>query len=112
MDCGRNKLEFNTESIVDFESLKANGKDVAYLFMDQQWRNFFDMLNGWVYFNIIRNFWVKAYLFYEASARDEVKKLVKADNLLKGKTKAQLGLSPFRGTKIRSNFLGIQVEIT
>jgi hypothetical protein len=70
------------------------------------------MLNGWVYFDIIRNFWVKAYLFYEATARDEVKKLVQADKSLKGKTEAQVGLSPFGGTKIRYNLLGIQVVIT
>jgi hypothetical protein len=44
------------------------------------------MLNGWVYFDIIRNFWVKAYLFYEATARDEVKKLVQADKSLKEDT--------------------------
>jgi hypothetical protein len=93
-------------------NLNSRATLIEQLFMDQQWKNYFDMLNGWVYFDIIRNLWVKAYVFYEALARDEVKKLVKADNLLKGKTKAQLGLSPFRGTKIRSNFLGIQVEIT
>jgi hypothetical protein len=56
MDCGRDFLEFNTECMVDFESLKANGKDVAHLFMDQQWKNYLEMLNGLVYFDIVRNF--------------------------------------------------------
>jgi hypothetical protein len=36
MDCGRDSLEFNTESM---ESLKVNGKDVGHLLMDQQWKN-------------------------------------------------------------------------
>jgi hypothetical protein len=39
MDCGRDSLEFNTESMVDLESLKVNGKDVGHLLMDQQWKN-------------------------------------------------------------------------
>jgi hypothetical protein len=39
MDCGREGLEFNTECMIDFDSLRANGRDVAYLFMDQQWGN-------------------------------------------------------------------------
>jgi hypothetical protein len=39
MDCGREGLEFNTECMIDFDSLRANGRVIAYLFMDQQWGN-------------------------------------------------------------------------
>jgi hypothetical protein len=62
MDCGRSSMEFFPECMVDFESLRVNGKDIAYLFMDQQWKNYFDMLNGFVYYDIVRNFWVKTYV--------------------------------------------------
>jgi hypothetical protein len=56
MDCGRSSIEFFPECMVDFESLRANGTDVASLFMDQQWKNYFDMWNGFVYYDIVRNF--------------------------------------------------------
>jgi hypothetical protein len=93
--------------MIDFESLRANGKDVVYMFMDQQWKNYFEMLNGFVYFDIVRNFWVKAHVYDEAAAKNEVRKLVQADKSLKGKSRAQLGLRPFNGKEIRSNLLGL-----
>ncbi|KAK2374783.1 hypothetical protein QL285_075721 [Trifolium repens] len=112
MDCGRANLDFFPECMVDFESLRVNGKDVAHLFMDQQWKNYFDMLSGFVYFDIVRNFWAKAYVYDEVDAKEEVKKLVQADKFLKGKSRVQLGLRPFNGTEIRSNLLGLGVVIT
>jgi hypothetical protein len=98
MDCERDSMEFFPECMVDFESLRVNGKDIAHFFMDQQWKNYFDMLNGFVYYDIVRNFWVKAYVFDEAAAKEEVRKIVEANKSLKGKSRAQLGLRPFRGT--------------
>jgi hypothetical protein len=38
-----------------------------------------------VYFDIVRNFWVKAYVYDEVAAKEEVNKLVQADKSLKGK---------------------------
>jgi hypothetical protein len=56
------------------------------------------MLNGLVYFDLVRNFWVKAFVFNEVAAKEEVPKLIKASPKLKGKTRAQLGLPPFKVT--------------
>ncbi|KAK2400255.1 hypothetical protein QL285_049973 [Trifolium repens] len=111
-DCGRDAMEFLTEKFVDFESLKVNGIDIQSLFYDQQWGNYFDMLNGFVYYDIVKNFWHKAYVFDEFSANEEVSKLVAKDKTLRGKTRVQLGLRPFKGKEIRSNLLGIDVLIT
>ncbi|KAK2361925.1 hypothetical protein QL285_087030 [Trifolium repens] len=111
-DCGRDAMEFLTEKFVDFESLKVNGIDVQRLFYDQQWGNYFDMLNGFVYYDIVKNFWHKAYVFDEFNANEEVSKLVAKDKTLRGKTRVQLGLRPFKGKEIRSNLLGIDVMIT
>ncbi|KAK2368768.1 hypothetical protein QL285_081940 [Trifolium repens] len=111
-DCGREGMEFITEKFVDFESLKVNDIDIKDLFYDQQWGNYFDMLNGFVYYDIVKNFWNKAYVFDKFAADEEVKKLVAEDISLKGKTRAQLGLRPFKGKEIRSNLLGINVLIT
>jgi hypothetical protein len=70
------------------------------------------MLNGFIYYDIVRNFWVKAYVYDEAAAKEEVRKLVEADKSLKGKSRVQLGLRPFNGTEIKSNLLGLEVVIT
>ncbi|KAK2407592.1 hypothetical protein QL285_043196 [Trifolium repens] len=111
-DCGRDAMEFLTEKFVDFESLKLNGVDIQDLFFDQKWENYFNMLNGFVYYDIVKNFWHKAYVFDKSAAEEEVRKMVKENKALKGKTRAQLGLRPFRGKEIRSNLLGIDVLIT
>jgi hypothetical protein len=70
------------------------------------------MLKVLVYFDLVRYFWAKVYVYNDAVTKSEVQKLVKANPKLKGKTRVQMGLTPFRGTKIRSNLLGIQVVIT
>ncbi|KAK2381188.1 hypothetical protein QL285_068815 [Trifolium repens] len=111
-DCGRDAMEFLTEKFVDFESLRLNGIDVQSLFYDQQWGNYFDMLNGFVYYDIVKNFWHKAYVFDEFSANEEVNKLVAKDKNLKGKSRVQLGLRAYKGKEIRSNLLDIDVLIT
>jgi hypothetical protein len=111
-DCGREGMEFLTEKFVDFESLKVNGIDIKDLFYDQQWGNYFDMLNGFVYYDIVKNFWNKAYVYDKFAAEEEVRKLVVEDKSLRGKTRVQMGLRPFKGKEIRSNLLGIDVLIT
>jgi hypothetical protein len=110
-NCGMSGMEFITEKFVDFESLKVNGVDIQDLFFDQQWENYFNMLNGFVYFDIVKNFWNKAYVFDNFDAENEVRLLVEKKPSLKGKSREQLGLRPFRGKEIRSNLLGMSVVI-
>jgi hypothetical protein len=86
-DCGRAGMEFVTEKFVDFDSLKAKGINVQDLFLDQQWGNYFDMLNGFVYYDIVKNFWNKAYVFDKFAADEEVRKLVEKNKDLKGLTR-------------------------
>jgi hypothetical protein len=105
-------MEFLTEKFVDFESLRINGIDVQSLFFDQQWGNYFDMLNGFVYYDIVKYFWNKATIFDKFSADEEVKEMVAKDKTLKGKSRVQLGLRPYKGKEIRSNIMGINVLIT
>ena len=111
-DCGTEAMEFLTEKFVDFESLRINGIDVQSLFFDQQWGNYFDMLNGFVYYDIVKYFWNKATIFDKFSADEEVKEMVAKDKTLKGKSRVQLGLRPYKGKEIRSNIMGINVLIT
>ncbi|KAK2403237.1 hypothetical protein QL285_052693 [Trifolium repens] len=109
---GPESFEFITEKFVDFESFKVNGIDIQSLFYDQQWKNYFEMLNGFVYYDIVKYFWQKATIFDKFNADEEVKKMVEKDGSLKGKSRTQLGLRPFRGKEIRSNIMGINVLIT
>ncbi|KAK2354089.1 hypothetical protein QL285_091648 [Trifolium repens] len=111
-DAGPEAFEFVTEKFVDFDSLKENGIDIQSLFYDQQWRNYFEMLNGFVYYDIVKYFWQKATIFDKFNADEEVRKMVEKDSSLKGKTRVQLGLRPFKGKEIRSNIMGINVLIT
>ncbi|KAK2372483.1 hypothetical protein QL285_073609 [Trifolium repens] len=109
---GPESFEFITEKFVDFESLKVNGIDIQSLFYDQQWKNYFEMLNEFVYYDIVKYFWQKATIFDKFNSDEEVKKMVEKDGSLKGKTRTQLGLRPYRGKEIRSNIMGINVLIT
>jgi hypothetical protein len=70
------------------------------------------MLNGFVYYDIVKNFWNKATVFDEFNVEEEVRKMVANDESLKGKTRVQLRLRPFKGKEIRSNLLAINVLIT
>ncbi|KAK2389713.1 hypothetical protein QL285_063286 [Trifolium repens] len=111
-DAGPESFEFVTEKFVDFESFKVNGIDIQSLFYDQQWKNYFEMLNGFVYYDIVKYFWQKATIFDKFNADEEIRKMVEKDGSLKGKTRTQLGLRPYRGKEIRSNIKGINVLIT
>jgi hypothetical protein len=70
------------------------------------------MLNGFVYYDIVKYFWNKATIFDKFSADEEVKEMVAKDKTLKGKSRVQLGLRPYKGKEIRSNIMGINVLIT
>ncbi|KAK2428849.1 hypothetical protein QL285_027334 [Trifolium repens] len=111
-DAGPDSYDFFTEKFVDFEILKANGIDIQYLFYNQQWQNYFEMLNGFVYYDIVKYFWQKAKVYDRASANKEYKDMVEKNKELRGKTRKELGLKPYRGREIRSNILGINVVIT
>ncbi|KAK2450148.1 hypothetical protein QL285_009282 [Trifolium repens] len=111
-DASPEAFEFITEKFVDFESFKINGIDIQILFYDQQWQNYFEMLNGFVYYDIVKYFWQKATIFYKFCADEEVRKMIEKDSSLQGKTRSQLGLRPFKGEEIRSNIMGINVVIT
>ncbi|MCI41278.1 cullin-like protein, partial [Trifolium medium] len=86
--------------MVDFESLRVNDFDIEDVFIKQGWKRYFDMLNGPIYSRLVKEFWMKAEVYDDLSARMEEEALVRKDPSLKGKSREEMGLSIFNGTVI------------
>jgi len=74
--------------------------------------DYFGMLNGPTYLTLVRHFWVRAQLYDLKASQLEMDEKVLIDPSLKGKTREEMGLEPFRREKIRSSILGIPVVIS
>ncbi|MCI27812.1 cullin-like protein [Trifolium medium] len=69
MEFDEKLLNFCFDRMVDFESLKVNGFDVQHLFHNQGWDRYFEMLNGPIFSNLIKMFWMKASVYDEITTR-------------------------------------------
>ncbi|RHN60096.1 hypothetical protein MtrunA17_Chr4g0021651 [Medicago truncatula] len=107
-----NNLDVQVECPVDFGSLERNGVDIKGYFSAQHMDDYFKMLNRPSYLNMVKDFWVRAEVYDRRDAEDEEAKLVKDNPTLKGKSRTEMGLRPFRGTKIRSAVMGMEITIT
>jgi len=105
-------FEVQSESPVDFASLKRNGMDLDSLITVQEMFPYFDMLNGPIYAMLVKDFWVRAEVYDVEAAKDEELKAVIKDPSLRGKTRQEMGLESFRQTEIRSSVMGIPITIT
>ncbi|MCH86884.1 cullin-like protein, partial [Trifolium medium] len=105
-------LKFCYDKMVDFESLKVNDFDVEELFLNQGWKRYFEMLNSPIFTNLVKEFWMKSKVYDDLAARMEEEQVVLKNPSLKGKTRDQMGLKAYNGTKIRSNIAGLDFTIT
>jgi len=105
-------FEVQIESPVDFASLNRNGMDMEALMAAQQLFPYFDMLNGPSYVKLVKDFWVRAEVYDLEAAKAEELQAVTTDPCLRGKTRKEMGLEPFRQTEIRSTVMGIPITIT
>ncbi|PNX67221.1 cullin-like protein, partial [Trifolium pratense] len=71
MEFPESELCFLSEKIVDFDSLSANGFEVKQHFTSQGWDKYFDMLNGPIYPDLLKKFWMKAKVFDKHEAKKE-----------------------------------------
>jgi len=90
------------ESPVDFASLQM---------VAQQLFDYFRMLNGPTYVKLVKDFWIRAEVYDEEAALLEERQVVARDPSLKGKTRKEMGLEPFRRTEIRSAVMGVPITI-
>ncbi|CAJ2641640.1 unnamed protein product [Trifolium pratense] len=112
MEFPESELTFLSEKIVDFDSLKANGFDVKPYFITQGWDKYFDMLNGPIYPDLLKKFWMKAKVFDKHEAKKEELAAIERDHSLKGKTRKEMGLLEYTGVQIRSNICGMNMSLS
>ncbi|PNX56869.1 cullin-like protein, partial [Trifolium pratense] len=112
MEFSESLLTLLPEKMVDFESLKANGFDVKPYFIAQGWDKYFEMLNGPIYPDLLKHFWMKAKVFTKVEAKQEELLAIERNPSLKGKSRKEMGLLEFTGTQIRSNVRGINLTFS
>jgi len=64
-------LDVQIESPVDFASLKRNGLDMEALILARNMFDYFNMLNGPTYVNMVKDFWIRAEIYDIESAKSE-----------------------------------------
>ncbi|XP_045791712.1 uncharacterized protein LOC123886441 [Trifolium pratense] len=116
MEYTGNEMEFQeslltlvSEKMVDFNSLKANNFDMEPYFAHQGWNRYFEMLNGPIYPDLLKHFWMKAKIFTKYEAKQEELQAIEKNPRLKGKSRKEMGLIEFNGTQIRSNICGMNL---
>jgi hypothetical protein len=100
------------ESPVDFASLKKYEVDMEALVEAQKLSEYFKMLNGPTYENLVKDFWVRAEVHTVKDAKAEDKQVVSKKPSLKGKMGKEKDPKPVSGLKIRSAVMGIPITIT
>jgi len=106
------ELVVQVESPVDFLSLAHHGCDLRDVYQAQGLMDYFGMLSGPTYLTLVRHFWVRAQLYDQKATQLELEEKVLIDPSLKGKTREEIGLEPFKGEEIRSSVQGIPVAIS
>jgi len=105
-------FEVQSESPVDFASLRRNGMNLESLITIQEMFPYFDMLNGPTYVTLVKDLWARAEVYdLEAALAEEDDTVIRNPNL-RGKTRQKMGLKSFRQTEIRSSVMGIPITIT
>jgi hypothetical protein len=99
--CKYENLSCLVEKLVDFESLRVNSADgIKEAFEKQELLYYFDILNGPVYPELVKDFWMKAIVITRKVYDEFVQKMVVEDPSLENKTPKKMGIRPFLGTEI------------
>jgi translation initiation factor 2 alpha subunit (eIF-2alpha) len=80
------ELQCAIEKLVDFESIQANGiHGIKEAFEKQELMYYFDMLNGPVYSELVKDFWMKATITTKKTYTKYIEKLIENNPELAGK---------------------------
>jgi len=91
-------LNVQVENHVDFISLVHHGCELKSYYETQNLINYFEMLNGPTYMNLVRHLWVKAQVYDHKASQLEMDEKVLIDLSLAGKTREEIALEPFTCT--------------
>jgi len=105
-------FDVQVESPVDFASLKRNGMNLDALIEAQRLFDYIRMLNGPTYVKLVKDFWVRAEVYDQEAAKLEETQAMSRDPSLKGKSRKEMGLEPYKRLEIRSAVMGIPITIT
>ena len=108
MDIPWESLIVQVESPVDFASLKKYEVNMEGLIETQMLSEYFKMLNGPTYVNLVKDFWLKAEVYNEKPA----KVVSKQAGSKKGKMVMDMNPTSFDSLEIRSEVMGIPITIT
>jgi len=106
------ELNVQVESLVDLISLAHHGCELRGYYHAQDLDDYFGMLNGPTYMNLVRHFLVRAQVYDRQVAQLEMDEKILIDPSLKDKRREEMGLEPFTSTEIRSSIMGISVFIS
>lgn len=70
------------------------------------------MMSGATYPHLVNDLWVRAEVFDEAAAYEELRMIAVKNSSLKGKSREEVGLRKFEEVEIRSSMMGVDVIIT
>jgi len=62
----------------------------------QKMFDYFRMLNGPTYVKLVKDFWVRAEVYDQEAAKLDETQAVSRDRSLKGKSRKEMGLEPFK----------------
>jgi hypothetical protein len=105
------ELIVQIENPVDFAFLAFHDCWIRSYYEEQGLMPYFRMLNGPTYEAMVRHFWVRASIYDKDASIAEEREKVLIYPSLKGKTKNEMGLEPFKYTEIKSSICGIPVVI-
>jgi hypothetical protein len=106
------ELQFVVEKPVDFESLKVNGfPGLREVFEKQDLLYYFDILNGPINTELVKDFWMKATIITRRSYNESIAKLIEEKPELKGRNHKEMGVRPFPGVEIESYVAGLRVSV-
>ena len=89
-------LNIQVENPVNFISLAHHGCDIKNYYEALDLLNYFDMLNGPTYMNLVRHFCVRAQVCDRKAAKLEMDEKILIDPSLAGKSREEIGRASCR----------------
>ncbi|KAK2429953.1 hypothetical protein QL285_028343 [Trifolium repens] len=106
------ELNVAIENPVDLESIRVNGfAEVVHLYKKQGLEYYFDLLNGPIYTEMVKEFWMKASVITRDVYDRKVKEKMKENPEFKERTPEEMGLRSFISTEIESFVAGFRISI-